>query len=211
MDKNGGWVGMSKLVECKACSKDVAKGVKKCPNCGKDQRNFFMRHKIFTGFLALILFFGVISTLGSDENLESSNNNEEIVETTEAEEIEIEIEDDIKEETDIKEEETQEDDVPREYKSALKKAEVYASSMDMSKAAVYDQLVSEHGEKFPEDAALYAMDNVEANWKENALRKAETYADQMAMSTDAIYDQLISEHGEKFTEEEAQYAIDNLD
>lgn len=82
--------------------------------------------------------------------------------------------------------------------------------MDMSKAAIYDQLVSEHGEKFPEDAAEYAMDNIEADWKENALNKAETYADSMDMSTDAIYDQLISEHGEQFTEEEAQYAIDNL-
>lgn len=25
-----------KMVKCKACSKDIAKGVKKCPNCGKD-------------------------------------------------------------------------------------------------------------------------------------------------------------------------------
>lgn len=32
---------MSKLVSCKACEQEIAKGVKKCPNCGKDQRNFF--------------------------------------------------------------------------------------------------------------------------------------------------------------------------
>lgn len=29
-----------KLVPCKACGQEIAKGVKKCPNCGKDQRNF---------------------------------------------------------------------------------------------------------------------------------------------------------------------------
>src|SRR5690625_6641282 len=82
--------------------------------------------------------------------------------------------------------------------------------MAMSKAAVYDQLVSEHGEQFPEDAAQYAMDNLNADWKENALIKAETYADEMAMSSDAIYDQLVSDHGEQFTKEEAQYAIELL-
>lgn len=204
MEKNGGWVKMSKLVKCKACSKDVAKGVKKCPNCGKDQRNFFMRHKIFTGFLALILLITLGSALESDDNIKTSDN-EDIVETEN-----VESEDVIEEKTNV-EEDVQEDNIPRDHKSALKKAEVYASNMNMSKAAIYDQLVSEHGEKFTEDAAQYAMDNIEANWKENALRKAETYADQMSMSTDAIYDQLISEHGEKFTEEEAQYAIDNLD
>jgi len=82
--------------------------------------------------------------------------------------------------------------------------------MDMSKAGVYDQLVSDHGEQFPEDAAQYAMDNIEADWKENALKKAETYAETMDMSNSAIYDQLVSDHGEQFTEEEAQYAVDNL-
>src|SRR5699024_9822717 len=106
--------------------------------------------------------------------------------------------------------EEENDDVPREHKSALNKAESYANTMDMSKEGIYDQLVSEYGENFPEDAAEYAMDNIEADWKENALNKARTYADDMDMSDDAIFDQLVSEYGEQFTEEEAQYAIDNL-
>ena len=59
--------------------------------------------------------------------------------------------------------------------------------------------------------AQYAIDNVEADWKENALKSAETYQETMAMSPNAIYDQLISEYGGQFTEEEAQYAIDNLE
>ena len=82
--------------------------------------------------------------------------------------------------------------------------------MYMSKAGLYDQLTSEYGEKFTEEAAQYAIDNVNANWKENALKKAKSYQETMAMSPSAIYDQLVSEHGEKFTEEEAQYAINNL-
>lgn len=107
-------------------------------------------------------------------------------------------------------EEPEEDSVPREYKSALEKAKTYAEIMHMSKAGIYDQLTSEYGEKFPAEAAQYAIDNINHDWKANALEKAKTYAETMAMSDSAIYDQLISEHGEKFTPEEAQYAIDNL-
>ena len=83
--------------------------------------------------------------------------------------------------------------------------------MNMSKAGIYDQLTSEYGEKFTAEAAQYAVDNVEADWKENALKKAKSYQETMSMSPSAIYDQLVSEYGEQFTAEEAQYAIDNLD
>ncbi|QMV43755.1 Ltp family lipoprotein [Cohnella cholangitidis] len=101
--------------------------------------------------------------------------------------------------------------VPREYKAALKKAESYAETMSMSKAAIYDQLTSEYGENFPKEAAQYAIDNITFDWNENALKKAKSYAEDMSMSDSAIYDQLISEYGEKFTKEEAKYAIDNLE
>jgi outer membrane biosynthesis protein TonB len=104
-----------------------------------------------------------------------------------------------------------EESVPREYKSALTKAESYAKSMHMSKAGIYEQLTSEYGENFPPEAAQYAIDNIVFDWKENALKKAQSYAEKMNMSNSAIYDQLISEYGEKFTPEEAQYAIDNLE
>lgn len=99
----------------------------------------------------------------------------------------------------------------KEYKNALKKAETYSKIMHMSKKAIYNQLISEYGEKFPADAAQYAIDNIEADWKANALEKAKTYQNTMNMSKKAIYNQLISSYGEKFTKEEAQYAIDHLD
>ena len=83
--------------------------------------------------------------------------------------------------------------------------------MHMSKQAIYDQLTSEYGEQFPADAAQYAVDNLNADYKQNALEKAKTYQDNMNMSKSAIYDQLVSEYGEQFTAEEAQYAIDNLE
>ena len=97
--------------------------------------------------------------------------------------------------------------VPTEYSSALRKAETYGNSMYMSKQAIYDQLVSEHGEKFSKKAAQYAMKNLKIDWKKNALAKAKDYSDTMYMSKQGIYDQLKSQHGEKFTEKEAAYAI----
>jgi hypothetical protein len=52
------------LKNCKACNEPIAKGVKKCVHCGKDQRNFFMKHKIITG-LSVIIVLGVIGSSGN--------------------------------------------------------------------------------------------------------------------------------------------------
>lgn len=68
--------------------------------------------------------------------------------------------------------------------------------MYMSKAGIYDQLTSEHGEKFTAEEAQYAIDNIKADWNANALEKAKTYQNEMSMSPEAIRDQLTSEHGE---------------
>ncbi|MEX5277639.1 Ltp family lipoprotein [Kocuria sp. CPCC 205261] len=101
-------------------------------------------------------------------------------------------------------------DVPREYSSALNKAESYSRTMHMSKAGIYDQLTSEYGEKFSPEAAQYAVDNMTADWNANALAKAKSYQDTMNMSPAAIQDQLTSEYGEQFTPEQAAYAVANL-
>jgi TM2 domain-containing membrane protein YozV len=100
--------------------------------------------------------------------------------------------------------------IPAEYISALVQANTYANKMNLSKKAVYDQLVSEYGGKFTVPAAQYAIDNVKANWNANALSQAKTYQNKMSMSPAAIRDQLVSEYGGKFNPEEADYAITNL-
>lgn len=101
-------------------------------------------------------------------------------------------------------------EVPREYRNALRVAENYNEVLYMSKQGLYDQLTSSAGEKFPPEAAQYAVDNIKANWKENALKKARDYDKMMPMSRQALYDQLTSSAGEKFTPEEARYAVDNM-
>lgn len=45
---------------CKACKTEIDSKATKCPNCKSDQRNWFMKHKILTGILALIVI-GVIA------------------------------------------------------------------------------------------------------------------------------------------------------
>ena len=48
----------------------------------------------------------------------------------------------------------------------------------MSKQGIYEQLVSEHGEKFTPDEAQYAIDTLETDYNRNALKKAESYLKQ---------------------------------
>lgn len=153
-----------------------------------------------------VIILGGISTLNkadtdtSTVNEEQSNAQESIVKVTQEE----------KSDSNKQEEKSKESQVPIEYKNALAKAQIYASEMYMSKKGIHDQLTSEYGEAFSEDAAQYAMNNVKANWNNNALQKAKTYQKTMNMSIAKIKEQLTSEYGERFTPEEAQYAVDNL-
>ncbi|MBF0772860.1 hypothetical protein E4T86_02335 [Mammaliicoccus sciuri] len=103
------------------------------------------------------------------------------------------------------------DSVSREFKNALKSAQDYQEVMPMSKAGLYDQLTSSAGDQYPEDAAQYAIDNLEADYKENALKSAESYQEIMPMSDKELFDQLTSDAGDQYTQEEAQYAIDNIE
>ena len=102
------------------------------------------------------------------------------------------------------------DDVPRDYRKALKSAENYSKTLHMSKKGIYDQLTSEF-EGFSPEAAQYAIDNIQADWNANALAKAKEYEKTLNMSDEAIREQLVSEYGEQFTQEEADYAVAHLD
>lgn len=186
---------MKKMIQCKTCFNEIASNAKSCPNCGAKNKKPIYKKPWFI----IVAFFLIVGAINGASGGDSTTTN------TETAEIEQEVKEVAATEKKSKE------DVPTEYKSALTKAESYAETMDMSKAAIYDQLVSEYGEKFTKESAQYAIDNLEADWKANALAKAKSYQETMSMSPSAIYDQLISEHGEKFTKEEAQYAVDNLE
>ncbi|MFJ2044507.1 Ltp family lipoprotein [Paenibacillus taichungensis] len=179
-------------------------------------------------WLGIIVVIGLIGNMGDKEAKPNATASEvavqpkvatESTEQTEAEKEKAEADKKAAEEQKAKDEaaaaelakkEAEANSVPREHKAALKSAQTYAEIMHMSKKGIYEQLTSEYGEKFDKEAAQYAIDNIQVDWKENALKSAQNYAESMNMSDSGIYDQLTSEYGEKFTKEEAQYAIDNL-
>lgn len=59
---------MSKMTNCKACGKEIAKGVNKCVHCGRDQRNFFMKHKIISIVLGVVILCGIGSAMGGNKD-----------------------------------------------------------------------------------------------------------------------------------------------
>ena len=193
---------MSKMTQCKSCAKEIATSAKSCPGCGaKNKKPIYKR--VWFWVIAIIIVIGATGGSGTDDSKEINSGNIE----SEQEVSQNNIENTTAEN---KSENKVEDNIPTEYKSALRKAKIYADTINMSKAGIYDQLTSEYGEKFTVEAAQYAIDNITVDWRENALKKAKLYQETMSMSPAAIYDQLTSEYGEKFTAEEAQYAIDNL-
>ena len=187
------------MKQCKKCSKDFSINNHFCPGCGAMNPI----SKMAAGLGVVLLILGFILVVGTAGGSDSGN-----VEPVQ------EISQSISENT-IAENEL-EDNVPLEYESALKNAKAYSDTLCMSKAMIYDQLIHDsevpyYGEeKFSAEAAQYAVDNVEVDWKENALKTAQAYSYTLNMSKAAIYDQLISEV-DQFTPEEAQYAIDNLE
>ena len=58
---------MSKMVKCKVCGKEISKGAK-CPNCGKDSRCFFSRHKVLTVIGGLVIIAALGSITGGNSN-----------------------------------------------------------------------------------------------------------------------------------------------
>lgn len=108
-----------------------------------------------------------------------------------------------------KTEQSSEKKVPSNYKTALKKAESYLQTFPMSKDHLYEQLTSEY-DKFPAEAARYAVDNIKADWNKQAVKAAKNYRDSMNMSTEAIKKQLTSQF-DKFTEDQAEYGVQHID
>ena len=113
------------------------------------------------------------------------------------------IEDDIVEEVKVAE-----CTILTEEISALDRARILAEGEFLSKNLTYEQLVSEEG--YSNSSSIYAVENLEIDWKQNALIKADLFKSTLDLSKKEIYNRLISST-EKFTAEEAQYAIDNIE
>ena len=54
------------MKKCKECGEEISCSAKECPKCGKDQRNFFMKHKFITFILVIIILIGVGGAIGEN-------------------------------------------------------------------------------------------------------------------------------------------------
>lgn len=170
----------------------------------KVKKPFYKR--VWFWLLAIVVIFIAIGSQGGSDdtkNTAAENTKESVTEKSSAESVaESTV---VEEETETTiEEVAQEENVSREYRNALSKAESYLDWAGMSEQGLREQL---EFEEYPSDAIDYALANVEVNYNEQALAKAESYDDWASMSDSQLYDQLIFEG---FTDEQAQYALDNL-
>lgn len=101
----------------------------------------------------LIIVIVVIAIIGGSQG----NNDTQTSTKTENTNNEIVV-DTATSSNDKKEEE--DTSIPKEYRNALEKAKSYQDTMNMSKSAIYDQLISDYGEKFTAEEAQYAIDNL---------------------------------------------------
>ena len=108
------------------------------------------------------------------------------------------------------EEAVEEEVVSFEYEQALKSAQNYVDALHFSRQGLKQQLTSEYGSGFSEEAAEYALEHVDVDYKEEAVEAAQSYLDAMSFSRQELKQQLTSEYGSGFTEEEAEYALDQV-
>lgn len=187
-----------RLLNCKTCEREISSKAKVCPGCGAKNKKTFYKRPWFLMVAFLIILIGIGNINDNSDNIQLIS---EFKQETTQDDSTVSIKN---------KESKKEEDIPKEYKSALKKAQMYVDAMPLSKSKLFNQLTLKYGEKFSTQATQYAVDNVDVNWNENALEIAKVYKESMSMPPSEIYKKLTSEDGEAFSKEEAQYAIDNL-
>lgn len=175
----------NKLIKCKSCGREIAANVKECPACGaKNKKPIYKR--IWFWIIAIIVILGV-ATAGSNskkvtvavvdmstmteadvdkwanENKINIKKKEEYSDTIAKGKVisqSVEANKNCYEGDKITVVYSLGKEPTAEQKNALKQAESYSSNLHMSKKGIYEQLKSEHGEKFTAEEAQYAVDNL---------------------------------------------------
>ena len=162
------------------------------------------KKKIIGIVLGLFLLGGCCNSISnSNDNIDNNETKQEDVKNDVKQEQQDKKDPNGTNETESKK---QEHNIPTEYKNALRKAESYSKTCNMSKEGIKHQLIQ--FEHFDENASQYAIDNAKVDYNKNALMKAESYQYTCNMSKESIRKQLVQ--FEKFTQEEADYAVNNL-
>ena len=97
-----------------------------------------------------------------------------------------------------------EENVPMEYRQALKKAQSYINHMAFSEKDLRGQL---QYHEFSTEAINYAMENIVVNYTDECVDKAQSYLDNLAMSEQDLRGQL---QYHEFSNEDIEYAIEKV-
>ncbi len=97
-----------------------------------------------------------------------------------------------------------------EQQNALDSAQNYLETTAFSKQGLIDQLSSSAGEGYPKEAAKFAANHVDVDWKAEAVEAAQSYLDMTAFSRQGLIDQLSSDAGDGYTLAQATYAVDKV-
>ena len=169
---------------------------------------------VILGFVLLVIGCAALisETDNNAENTDKPATQEEQIKEEPAEEPEEEAQEPVVQEEEAPEATIPEEDevVPFEYEQALKSAQNYVDALHFSRQGLKQQLTSEYGSGFSEEAAEYALEHVDVDYKEEAVEAAQSYLDAMSFSREGLKQQLTSEYGSGFTEEEAEYALDQV-
>lgn len=92
--------------------------------------------------------------------------------------------------------------------AALKAAQNLSKVMRLSKKGLQTLLMSADGGKHSEAAAIYAVDHIEIDWKQNALDTANFFRGTVGYAEEQVKNHLLNV--EQYTEEEAEYAVRNM-
>ena len=169
---------------------------------------------VILGFVLLVIGCAALisETDNNAENIDKPATQEEQIKEEPAEEPKEEAQEPVVQEEEVPEATIPEEDevVPFEYEQALKSAQNYVDALHFSRQGLKQQLTSEYGSGFSEEAAEYALEHVDVDYKEEAVEAAQSYLDAMSFSREGLKQQLTSEYGSGFTEEEAEYALDQV-
>lgn len=94
--------------------------------------------------------------------------------------------------------------------NALAAAHDYLSFSPFSRQGLIDQLSSDFGSGFEVADAIWAVNQLDVDWKQQAVQAAKDYLEFSAFSRQGLIEQLSSSYGSKFTVEEATYAVNKI-
>jgi len=106
-------------------------------------------------------------------------------------------------------------DMTASQKQAIQSAESYLdSSGGFSKARLIRQLSAKSADGFSKTDAIFAVNHINADWKQEAIESAKSYV-QLGFSRASLIKQLESKvgsstQGEGFTHAQALYAVNNV-